>query len=311
MVNRNEVVAIADRLHAAGERVSVRAVREGLRRGGSFGDVGPMVADWKLANNWRARPVPEDLPVEFQDLMDRYGASLWAKAKEIAKAELGNERGAVEARLQADLEVRADIGIAADALERRVRELEARLRASEAAHRETVLRLRHELRAARSASDGGGSPGSLQAGDGLVGDVSSGSSQVSSPVSAGEDEASKTSLPKKGAGASVANADTAETPRRFWDGVMHAVAGILSGMEGGRASASVLHGRLDAATLERAAAFQVLDAGLLATKMAVRADREKYFFRFDDGSFGLRDDYGRNAAPRRTARPNGRARART
>ncbi|WP_419953464.1 DNA-binding protein [Methylobacterium sp.] len=62
MVNRNEVVAIADRLHAAGKRVSVRAVREGLRRGGSFGDVGPMVADWKLANNWRTRPVQEDLP---------------------------------------------------------------------------------------------------------------------------------------------------------------------------------------------------------------------------------------------------------
>lgn len=311
MVNRNEVVAVADRLHAAGERVSVRAVREGLRRGGSFGDVGPLVAAWKLANDWRARPVPEDLPVEFQDLMDRYGAGLWAKAKEIAKAELGNERGAVEARLQADLEVRADIGIAADALERRVRELEARLRASEAAHRETVLRLRQELGAARSASDGGGGPGSVQAGSGLVEDVSNGASKVSSSVLAREDEASETSPPDKRSDASIATADPPETARRFWDGVMHAVAGILSAMEGGRASASVLHGRLDAATLERAAAFQVLDPGLLATKMAVRADHEKYFLRFDDGSFGLRDDYRRNAARRRAARPAGRAQSRT
>lgn len=297
MVNRNEVKAVADRLQADGQRVSVRAVRDGLRRGGSFGDVGPLVAAWKLANNWRARPVSGDMPVELQDLMESFGAGLWARAKEIAKAELANERDEVEARRQVDLEIRADIGIAADALERRVREMEARLKASEKAYRETVLELRAELRAARAASDGGEDHGTAQAGDGSV-------VAHAVPPDIEEGEVSKASLPDNGRGpdASPTEVTAPETARRFWDGVMREVAGILSGIAGGRASVSALHGRLDAATLERAKAFQALDAPLLASKMAVRAGRGKYFLRHDDGSFELRDDYVRmRIAPRRPA----------
>lgn len=45
MVTQNQVFACAANLHAERKRVTVRAVRAALYRGGSFGDIAPFVRE--------------------------------------------------------------------------------------------------------------------------------------------------------------------------------------------------------------------------------------------------------------------------
>lgn len=66
MPDRIEVVRAADRLHAAGVRVSVRSVIAELRHGGSHRAVGALLREWKAARNYRPRLEPKGLPERVQ-----------------------------------------------------------------------------------------------------------------------------------------------------------------------------------------------------------------------------------------------------
>lgn len=65
MVRRSEVFEAAERLRRAGAKVTIREVRKGLDRGGSFADVGPPLAERKKQTNWRSRPPPAGVPAEI------------------------------------------------------------------------------------------------------------------------------------------------------------------------------------------------------------------------------------------------------
>jgi hypothetical protein len=143
MYKRKEVFEIAARLQEAGAAVTVRAVRDRVRGPkGSFSTVGPLVAEWKKAANWRSRPPSPEIPASVQEALNSFAASLWAAARAEAEAALANARAEVGAERAGLVEVRADIGVAADALERRVQDLGREIEALRAVHREEVEALK-------------------------------------------------------------------------------------------------------------------------------------------------------------------------
>lgn len=102
MVDKSEVYSVADRMAARGEKPTARAVRARLRRGGSFSDIGPLLAQWKSERNWRPRvPLPA-MPKALQDCFAEFASSIWKAAQDEAAA-LASDR---EVRLE---ELRRDI----------------------------------------------------------------------------------------------------------------------------------------------------------------------------------------------------------
>ncbi|MCE4225012.1 hypothetical protein HCU64_14725 [Methylobacterium sp. C25] len=94
MAGKSEVYAAADRLHAAGERVSLRKVIPLLQWGGSNRNVGPLLRDWKGERAYRPALVSKDLPERVQRQLVRATAELWTVAQAEAAKLLEKERAA-------------------------------------------------------------------------------------------------------------------------------------------------------------------------------------------------------------------------
>lgn len=105
MPDRWEVVRAADRLHAAGVRVSVRAVIPELRNGGSHRAVGALLREWKAQRNYRPRLEPKGLPERVQGSLATAVTEMWLAARAEAAAELVAERERLEVDRRAALEI--------------------------------------------------------------------------------------------------------------------------------------------------------------------------------------------------------------
>ena len=121
---REEVFLVADTLREERIRVSVRNVRERLRRGGSFSDVGPLVAEWKAARSYQPRIEAAVLTERLQGLLLAFGREVWEEAMREAGTRLRAEHERLDAERRAFLSVADEALARADVLEQRVRELE-------------------------------------------------------------------------------------------------------------------------------------------------------------------------------------------
>ena len=132
MVDLQEISEASERLVADGKPVSVRAVRALLKAGGSFRDIGRLVARWKVDRNYTRRVLVDDVPLAIQN---RYGealAALWNEARMMAMREYDDDRENWKEKLQANDEMRDEALLEADRLTDEVgflREEVSRLRA--------------------------------------------------------------------------------------------------------------------------------------------------------------------------------------
>jgi hypothetical protein len=105
MPTREQVDWAAEKVLAAGGRVSLRTViavlKAGPARGGSFREVGPLLRDWKAERAYRPRLVPAGLPERLQGALGRAAAEMWEAAQAEAAAGMLVERGNLEARARA------------------------------------------------------------------------------------------------------------------------------------------------------------------------------------------------------------------
>lgn len=145
MVDRVEIFEVSDRLRALrgdeAVRVSVRRVREKLRRKGSFSDVGPELPAWKSTRNYQ--PVIElmELPDALQKRLGDFGKALLNEVQASESRVRDIERANFETEGMAYREMLDEAGMTVDVLDARVAALTAeveRLRkggATEAAER--------------------------------------------------------------------------------------------------------------------------------------------------------------------------------
>ncbi|MCE4226678.1 hypothetical protein HCU64_23325 [Methylobacterium sp. C25] len=105
MPHKWQVYETADRLLAAGDRVSLRNVIAGLRGGGSNRDVGPLLREWKVERSYRPALASKDLPERFQRGLAKAAAELWAVAQGEAARLLEEERVRLAAELCAADEI--------------------------------------------------------------------------------------------------------------------------------------------------------------------------------------------------------------
>jgi hypothetical protein len=126
---KKDLFAVADRLHAAGHRVSLRAVIPKLAKGGSNREVGPVLRDWKAQRGYQPALKVKALPVPLQELLAKAAGELWAAAQVEAAAALEVDRANMAARAQADEETLLDALDEAEAEARRLRESLARVEA--------------------------------------------------------------------------------------------------------------------------------------------------------------------------------------
>ena len=131
MPDRWEVVRAADRLHAKGVRVSVRAVIPELRNGGSHRAVGALLREWKAQRNYRPKLEPKGLPEKIQALLGSAVADLWKAAQADAAAELVTERDRLEVDRRAALEIMDEALARLDVAEAEMARLRERLAMSE------------------------------------------------------------------------------------------------------------------------------------------------------------------------------------
>ncbi|KQO68724.1 hypothetical protein ASF22_19355 [Methylobacterium sp. Leaf87] len=143
-----EVFEVADRLRALrgkeAVRVSVRRVRENLKRKGSFGDVGKELKDWKNARSYH--PVIElmQLPDALEKRIGDFGRALLDEVQASESRVRDVERANFEVERANHRELLDEAGMTIDALEARVAALTAevaRLRkdgATEAVERQPV-----------------------------------------------------------------------------------------------------------------------------------------------------------------------------
>lgn len=88
-LTRDDIWAVADRLDAEGKATTLAAVRKALGSG-SFTTISEAMREWhqrrkeKTGKAQEAGPVPPDL----DDVVRRFAQEVWAKATEIAKAEV-------------------------------------------------------------------------------------------------------------------------------------------------------------------------------------------------------------------------------
>lgn len=129
MVDRVEVFRVADQLRALrgdqAVRVSVRRVRDKLRRKGSFSDVGPELAVWKAARNYQ--PVIElmELPDALQKRLGDFGKALLDEVQANESRVRDGERANFEVERAAFREMLDEAGMTVDVLEARVAALTA------------------------------------------------------------------------------------------------------------------------------------------------------------------------------------------
>ncbi|MGU3465571.1 DNA-binding protein [Methylobacterium sp. C33D] len=129
MVDRAEIFRVADQMRGLrGEqavRVSVRRVREKLKRRGSFGDVGKVLKDWRDTRNYQ--PVIElmQLPDALQKRLGDFGKALLDEVQASESRVRDAERANFEVERASYRELLDEAGMTVDVLEARVAALTA------------------------------------------------------------------------------------------------------------------------------------------------------------------------------------------
>ncbi|MGA0594282.1 DNA-binding protein [Enterovirga sp. CN4-39] len=287
MPTRSEVERAARELRRAGERVSVRNVRRKLPKGGSYGSIGPLLAQWKVDADYRPGKLPSEVPAGLTGAVNAFVAQVWAAArveadkvveaerKRLELLERVHEREAIAAWAEVDRlnEVVTDLTL-------KVRQLRWQVpRPPPPAPPPETPEQAEEFERLRGFV--GSLPGDwLRRGGGVVRDGGS----SAHPARDAEMESLLRPLEARWA--------TERAKGAFWDGVMQeaaaviaaskdralGVAEILAGLSSGRRTEAVAHGGLDEAVLRR--------------EMQVRVDGGRSFRLLDDGRFGLLEDGG-------------------
>ena len=94
-ITKDQIVAAADALDAAGQNPTLAAVRKALG-GGSFTTISDGMVEWKARKAAKETPVREPAPPTIQERLGSLGAELWAEAVSLATARLAGEREALE-----------------------------------------------------------------------------------------------------------------------------------------------------------------------------------------------------------------------
>lgn len=154
MPTRSEVWAIADRLRAKPERVSIRSVRDALPRGGSYRVIGEHLAAWKEERHYQPRLELAQLPEALQEELASFGKRVWEASMREATRQFEADRDRLEGLRLHDQKLRDEALAGADAAEGRIAPAEAkaeRLAAELAAAREEARGLRRKMSATRPA----------------------------------------------------------------------------------------------------------------------------------------------------------------
>lgn len=123
MPTRQQIWNVADQLRARSERVSLRSVRAGLPRGGSYRDIGEHLASWKTERNYQPRVELAQLPEFLQTDLAGFGKAVWESAMQRATQQLNADRDVYQQIIKTERELREQALMAADILEERVRSL--------------------------------------------------------------------------------------------------------------------------------------------------------------------------------------------
>ncbi len=137
---KKHVFAMADRLLATTERVSLRRLIPLLKGGGSNREIGPVLREWKVLREYQPALKPRTLPVPVQAALAGAAGELWAAAQAEAAAALTRDRENLAATLKVNDELLAEAMERLDAAEE-----------EKAALRRTIQRL--ETRHERSRSE--------------------------------------------------------------------------------------------------------------------------------------------------------------
>lgn len=149
-VTKEQILAAADQIAAAGERPTLEAVRQIV--GGSYTTISPVLNEWKARQKEAAAPLREPAPQAVGDRLAEVGADIWAMALGLANSRLAAERESLE-KARADMEAaQAEAAELADKLAGEVEALQSRLASIEAAEqaaRTEADELRAKLTAAQ------------------------------------------------------------------------------------------------------------------------------------------------------------------
>ena len=130
-VTKEQILAAADQIAAAGERPTLEAVRQIV--GGSYTTISPVLNEWKARQKEAAEPLREPAPQAVGERLAEVGADIWAMALGLANSRLATEREAME-KARADMEAaQAETAELADKLSGEVEALQSRLASIEAA----------------------------------------------------------------------------------------------------------------------------------------------------------------------------------
>ena len=130
-VTKEQILAAADQIAAAGERPTLEAVRQIV--GGSYTTISPALNEWKARQKEAAAPLREPAPQVVGERLAEVGADIWAMALGLANSRLATEREAME-KARADMEAaQAETAELADKLSGEVEALQSRLASIEAA----------------------------------------------------------------------------------------------------------------------------------------------------------------------------------
>jgi chromosome segregation ATPase len=129
-VTREQILAAADQIAAAGQRPTLSAIRQ--ITGGSYTTISPVLADWKAKQAVGSAPAREPAPSAVTDRLTEVAAEVWALAVEMANARLASEREALD-KVRVDLEAsQAEATELADKLTAELESLNTRLGSADA-----------------------------------------------------------------------------------------------------------------------------------------------------------------------------------
>ena len=147
VVDLQEISEASERLVADGRPVSVRAVRASLKAGGSFRDIGRLVAQWKADRKYIRRVLVDDVPLAIQNRFGDALAALWNEARMMAMREHDDDRESWKEKIRANDEIRDEALTETDRLTDEVRSLRgevSRLRVSVDGRDARLARVRSE-----------------------------------------------------------------------------------------------------------------------------------------------------------------------
>lgn len=156
MATRTQVFLAADELRGRRERVSLRSVIPILRkrwRGGSYREVGPLLAAWKVERAYQPRIELAQLPEILAGRLAEVGKELWDAAQALATSSLNEERRKLEAERRVADELMDEALDLADATDARNRELAAEMERAQAENARLGAenaRLAEEVKAAQA-----------------------------------------------------------------------------------------------------------------------------------------------------------------